>query len=283
MAHEYFITDVFAEQPYAGNQLATLPDAAGIDGDEMQKIARAFNFAETTFITGGSLDAGFDVRIFTPNSELPFAGHPTLGTSFLLRNHIVKTTARQIVLNLGVGPIAVTFTDDRVLWMRQNPPVFGDTLPVEQVSDALGIQTTEIDQRFPCQRVSTGLEFVIVPLTSYDALKRARVSGDQLAGGCFVFCAGGYNAAQSIQARMFAGALGVSEDPATGSANGCLAAYLCEHDYFNSNRKVDICVGQGYEIARPSQLYLKAQPSHSGIDVDVGGRVNLVATGTWLV
>ena len=87
--NKFFITEVFAEAPYQGNPLATLPNAAEIDSEEMQKIARAFNFAETTFITGGSLEAGFDVRIFTPNFELPFAGHPTLGTSYLIRNEIL--------------------------------------------------------------------------------------------------------------------------------------------------------------------------------------------------
>ncbi len=283
MEHEFFITDVFAEHAYAGNQLATLPDAHDISSKEMQEIARAFNFAETTFITGGSLEAGFDVRIFTPNSELPFAGHPTLGTSFLLRHHIVKTSSAEIVLNLGVGPIRVTFADDGVLWMRQNAPAFGEILSAGDVAAQLGLEEADIDERYPCQRVSTGLEFALVPVTHYEALKRATLHSGQLAGGCLVFCPGGYNETQSIQARMFAGALGVSEDPATGSANGCLAAYLSEHDYFGTGGKVDICVGQGYEIARPSQLYLRAEPGKSGPAIDVGGKVNLVAKGTWLV
>jgi trans-2,3-dihydro-3-hydroxyanthranilate isomerase len=122
----FYITEVFAEGPYAGNQLATLPDAAGISSQEMQQIARAFNFAETTFIVGGSLEQGFDVRIFTPNSELPFAGHPTLGTSYLIRNEILKTDTASVVLNLGVGPIPVEFAEDGVLWMTQNAPTFGE-------------------------------------------------------------------------------------------------------------------------------------------------------------
>ena len=102
MSRKSYITEVFAEGPYAGNQLATLPDASDISSEEMQQIARAFNFAETTFILGGSLHDGFDVRIFTPASELPFAGHPTLGTSYLIRNEILKSDAPEIVLNLGV-------------------------------------------------------------------------------------------------------------------------------------------------------------------------------------
>lgn len=232
MSHKFYITDVFAEGPYAGNQLATLLDAADLRTDEMQKIARAFNFAETTFITGGSLEDGFDVRIFTPLSELPFAGHPTLGTSYLIRKEILKSDVDEITLNLGVGPIRVRFTAEGVLWMRQNQPIFGETLPAAAVASELGLAPNQIDSRFPCQMVSTGLEFLLVPLTSYDALKQAQPTQGELAKGYFLFCAGGYVQEQQVQARMFAAQLGVPEDPATGSANGCLAAYLAEHEYF---------------------------------------------------
>ena len=135
MTRKFFITDVFSEGPYAGNQLATMPDASGISTEEMQQIARAFNFAETTFITGGSLEKGFDVRIFTPNSELPFAGHPTLGTSYLIRNEILKSDVGELTLNLSVGPIPVTFADDGILWMTQNQPEFGTSFDPADVAN----------------------------------------------------------------------------------------------------------------------------------------------------
>lgn len=279
---QFFITDVFSEGPYSGNQLATLPDASGIDAQEMQKIAREFNFAETTFITGGSLDEGFDVRIFTPVSELPFAGHPTLGTSYILRNEILKTEVPEIRLNLAVGQIPVTFGDDGVLWMQQNSPIFGEQVTRDDIAKELALNVDDIDNKYPVQFVSTGLEFLMVPVLSYQALSSARVVGGELSQGYFVFCRGGYSADQGIQARMFATRLGVPEDPATGSANGCLAAYLAEYAYLGDTR-VDVRVGQGYEINRPSQLYLRSDKSELGISVQVGGKVRVVAEGTWRV
>ena len=280
MSHTFFITDVFAEATYTGNQLGTLLDAADIDTGDMQKIAREFNFAETTFIRGGSLELGFDVRIFTPNSELPFAGHPTLGTAFLIRNEILKADISELTLNLGVGNIPVSFSDDGVLWMKQKPPTFGNMVPKDAIADELGLQTSDIDPKFPVLPVSTGLEFLMVPVNSYEALKAARVTDGKLSDGYFVFCKGGYNDDQSIQARMFASALGVAEDPATGSANGCLASYLVEYEYLGSS-DVEVIVGQGYEIDRPSQLYLKASKCDAVYDIRVGGKVRVVAEGKW--
>ena len=282
MSRKFFITDVFSEGPYAGNQLATMPDASGISAEEMQQIARAFNFAETTFITGGSLEKGFDVRIFAPNSELPFAGHPALGTSYLIRNEILKSDVPELILNLGVGPISVTFADDGVLWMTQNQPEFGSLFDPADVAGELGVEPTDIDARFPCRNVSTGLEFLLVPLVSYRALKQAYVSQSLLAQAYFLFCAGGYNSEQQFRARMFAAELGVKEDPATGSANGCLAAYLAEYEYFGPG-PVDVSVGQGYEIERPSQLYLQSEKRTDEFSIRVGGKVRVVAEGDWKV
>ncbi len=280
MSHMFYITDVFAEGPYSGNQLATMLDASEFSTEEMQQIALEFNFAETTFITGGNLEDGFDVRIFTPFTEVPFAGHPTLGTSFLLRNEILKSEVESLVLNLAIGKIPVTFSSDGKLWMQQKPPVFGKAIPTEAVAKELGLDPGDIDGRYPAQPVSTGLEFLMVPLTSYTALKKARVTDSKLADCYFVFCEGGYNDEQNIQARMFAAKLGVVEDPATGSANGCLASYLVEHELLGNN-EVEVIVGQGYEINRPSQLYLEASKVDGEFDIRVGGKVRVVAEGMW--
>lgn len=226
------------------------------------------------------LNGGFDVRIFTPNSELPFAGHPTLGTAYLIRNEILKTNVSELTLNLGVGNIPVTFSEDDVSWMKQKTPRFGEPVSREAIADELGIQASDIDRQFPVLPVSTGLEFLMVPLNSYKALKAARITDGKLADGYFVFCNGGYNDRQDIQARMFASALGVAEDPATGSANGCLASYLVEFKYLGSN-EVEVVVGQGYEIDRPSQLYLRASRLDAVYDIRVGGKVRVVAEGKW--
>ena len=287
MPREFYITDVFAEGPYAGNRLATLSDASGLSAETMQNIARAFNFAETTFVCGGSLAEGYDVRIFTPASELPFAGHPTLGTSYLIRNVIAHTSktaagAEALTLNLGVGPIPVHFANDGVLWMTQQSPTFGEVFEKKDVAAGLGLQLQDLDPSLPCQIVSTGLPFLLVPLASYEALARAMPIDRHLHNTIFLFCRGGYESGQQIQARMFAGELGVPEDPATGSANGCLAGYLSQYEMFGSS-DVDVRVGQGYEIDRPSQLYLKSSSASGTISVQVGGRVSLVARGEWLI
>jgi len=280
---EYYLTEVFAENPYGGNRLATITNAEGLSTQEMQAIALAFNFAETTFICGGNAAEGFDVRIFTPAVEIPFAGHPTLGTAFLLREVLNRSHARILDLNLTVGKIPVTFGADGILWMRQNQPEFGRQLETDVVSAELGIDPGLLDHNFPCQFVSTGLEFLLVPVSSSLALKEISIGINNLAPSILLFCRGGYETGQAVSARMFAAEFGVSEDPATGSANGCLAAYLVEHQYFGGE-KVEIRVGQGYEIQRPSQLYLDAAKTEAGnFEINVGGKVNLVASGEWLL
>lgn len=274
---QFVITDVFAEAPLSGNQLATVLDAGHLDTDSMQRIAREFNFSETTFITGGDVSSGFDVRIFTPTSELPFAGHPTLGTAHVIRKELLESPVDELTLNLGVGPIRVS-VDNEILWMRQHPPVFGETLAPDVVAEGLGIAPHGLDE-FPAQFVSTGLEFLLVPVRDLQVLRAIDRVDERLAHGVLVFCPESYEPAQSVAARMFALEMGVGEDPATGSANGCLAAYIVEHGYLGGDA-IDIRVGQGYEIGRPSCLYLRARKSGDEIEVNVGGKVHVVAAGT---
>ena len=280
---EFYLTDVFAEGAYAGNRLATISDASGLSTADMQNIALAFNFAETTFICGGDAENGFDVRIFTPAAEIPFAGHPTLGTAFLIRDVLNWCDTEVVELNLAAGKIPVTFTRDDVLWMRQNQPVFGKQIDHSRVAEQFGIDMAVLDINYPCQFVSTGLEFLMIPVASAEALKEISLGANSLAPSVFFFCKGGYVQEQALSARMFAAEFGISEDPATGSANGCLAAYLVEHEYLET-QEIDVRVGQGYEIQRPSQLYLRARKSaDSHFELNVGGRVNLVGKGQWLL
>lgn len=282
MKKQFYITEVFAERPYGGNQLGTLLDAEDIETGVMQQVARGFNFSETTFFCGGDLESGFDVRIFTPSAELPFAGHPTLGSAFLARHLYCDASVKRLELNLGVGKIPVTFGDDDVLWMRQNQPVFGDKVERGRVAAFLGLEPDDILADFPCQYVSTGLEFLIVPVKSLERLQAIRVSGDEFGHGLFAFCPEGYEDGQDIAARMFAAGYGVTEDPATGSANGSLASYLVEHRFFGED-SVEARVGQGYEIERPSQLYLDAKKRDAEFEINVGGKVRIVANGEWHV
>ncbi|MDZ7686413.1 MAG: PhzF family phenazine biosynthesis protein [Gammaproteobacteria bacterium] len=226
MKKPFFITEVFAETPYGGNQLATVMAAGDVPEDVLQPIARAFNFAETTFMMGGDAGAGFDVRIFTPTTELPFAGHPTLGSAWLARREFAPD-ARQIDLNLGVGEIPVTFGDER---RRLDAPARSRVRrarpAAEEVAANLGIGPDALVDELPCEHVSTGLGFVVVPVTSLAAL-RSLVPSPDLPWPVIAFCLEAYESRQDIAARMFAPGLGVLEDAATGSANGCTGPPTC--------------------------------------------------------
>ncbi len=175
----FFITDVFTAQRYGGNQLATFIDCESLSNQEMQRVAKEINFSETTFITSRQPhDGGYDVRIFTPNAEVEFAGHPTLGTAHVIRNKLRLTDANEVTLNLRVGKIPVTFSETATLWMKQMQPQFGKQLDADTLARVLGIAASDIDQRFPIEEVSTGFPTLLVPLKNLDALKRAKVDKD---------------------------------------------------------------------------------------------------------
>jgi len=290
--YQFYILDVFAEEKYAGNQLAVVRDVEALSDGQMQKIAKEMNYSETTFILSEEQrNGGYDVRIFTPAAEVPFAGHPTLGTAFVIRHEIMKEPAETVILNLKVGPIPVTSGSGgkEILWMKQNNPTFGLTIEPDRVAKVLGLGASDIDNRFIVQEVSTGLPFIIVPLKSLDAVKRARVNRDE----CFklventqakmilILCPETYHRENDLNVRVFCDYYGITEDPATGSGNGCLAGYLAKHRYFGAG-KIDIRVEQGYEISRPSLLYLRAENRQEKIDVSVGGKVVMIAKGQLL-
>jgi len=283
----FYILDVFAEEKYAGNQLAVVRHAGDWSTEEMQKLALEMNYSETTFILSEKVhDGGYDVRIFTPGAELPFAGHPTLGTAFVIRNEIIGDPVERVVLNLKVGQIPVTFENDGVLWMRQMPPEFGETFDAGEIAHVLNLTPDDIDNRFPIQDVSTGFPAMIVPLKTLDAIKRARVRRAEYfalienhqAKEILVFAPEPHKPENDLSVRFFADFLGVPEDPATGSANGCLAGYLVKHQYFGTNY-VNVRVGQGYEMGRPSLLLLRAEDLGRNIEVNVGGKVIMTAKG----
>jgi trans-2,3-dihydro-3-hydroxyanthranilate isomerase len=260
----------------------------------MQRIAKEMNYSETTFIlTDNEKEGGFDVRIFTPEEELPFAGHPTLGTAFVIQQKIHRRPVDKVVLNLRVGQIPVTFGYKQdipdILWMKQKTPVFGPEVDKGQMARSLNLDVTAIDEKFPIQEVSTGIPFLIVPLKSLAYLKKVKVDFSKFmesvknieAKAPLVFCPEARENQNDLSVRVFVDYYGIPEDPATGSANGCLAGYLTKHRFFGQN-KIDARVEQGHEIGRPSLLYLKAEEKEGGIDVFVGGKVVMVAKGTLL-
>jgi trans-2,3-dihydro-3-hydroxyanthranilate isomerase len=286
----FYIVDVFAEKKYAGNQLAVFREAGALSGDQMQQIARETNFSETTFILrDGPRDGGYDVRIFTPGEEVPFAGHPTLGTAHIIRSEILNGKAEAVTLNLKVGKIPVTFAQDGYIWMKQIEPEFGKRHSAEAMAAILGLTQSDIDDRFPVQEVSTGLPFFIVPLKSIKALRSAKIDRDKYfafikdswAKGILVFCPQAHEAGNDISVRVFVDCFGIPEDPATGSGNGCLAGYLVKHRYFGK-ASIDIRSEQGYEIGRPSLLLLKAEEHAGSIRISVGGKAVIVAKGEFV-
>lgn len=287
----FYILDVFAEKKYAGNQLGVFRDAADLTPDEMLVIAKEMNYSETTFILSEEVHSGgYDVKIFTPAEEVPFAGHPTLGTAFLIQQKIIDKPVEKVNLNLKSGQIPVSFNyeNDSVdcLWMRQNPPKFGKTFDPELIAKAVNLEKKDILGKFPVQEISTGLPFIIAPLKDLNAVKKARVNKQKFfniiegteAKSILIFAPETYMPENDLNVRVFVDYYGIPEDPATGSANGCLAAYLVENDYYGKN-KINIRVEQGYEIGRESLLLLRSELKDDVIEVNVGGRVVLVAEG----
>jgi len=287
----FYIVDVFAESRLSGNQLAVFRDSAELSTASMQKIAQEMHYSETAFIRSEEpKDGGYDVRIFTPNYELPFAGHPTLGTAYVIQSRVIGKPVGAVVLNYKVGQIPVSFSysgaSPNVLWMRQRPPSFGRSFERSRIAKVLGLKSSDIDQKFPAQLVSTGVPFVIVPLTGLKAIRQIAIDQAALAKLfketrttlILVFCPETYSKRNQLNARGLGIPVTIPEDPATGSANGCLAAYLVRHRFFG-RPEVNIRVEQGYEIRRRSLLHLRAKETSKGIEVNVGGRVEFVASG----
>lgn len=285
-SYPFYIVDVFAERKYAGNQLAVIRHAQPLSKEEMQRIASEMHFSETTFIMSDKLkNGGYNVRIFTPEEELPFAGHPTLGTAYVIIHEILKKPASKVNLNLGVGQIPVTVKGD-ILWMRQVQPSFIKTFDAMELAPILGLDDSDIDGRFPIQEVSTGIPFTIVPLRSLDAVQRIIIDLKRFQEfspgseniGILAFCPGAIEKGNDLHVRVFTKYPSVPEDPATGSGNGCLTAYLVKHRYFGEP-KINIKAEQGYEINRPSILHLHGEEKSGKYNIMVGGKAVLVARG----
>lgn len=288
--NRFYIVDVFAERRYGGNQLAVFLLDEPLSATEMQAMAREIGFSESTFVTPASgEDGSFAVRIFTPAREIPFAGHPTLGTAYVIRAAGL-TAEDTVVLAMTAGKIPVRRDPaaEAILWMAHPQPEFGATLAKARLADLLGLSRDDIATEWPAEEVSTGLAHIIVPLVSLDALRRAKVDRAAYfdliettwAKNLLVFAPEPHEHGNDLSIRMFADYLGIAEDPATGSGNGCLLAYLARHRYLGSS-SVSVRSEQGYEIGRPSLLHGKAEVHDQVYAIAVGGRVTPVAQGVW--
>ncbi len=272
--------DVFTDRALTGNALAVVLDGRGLTTDEMQAIARETNLSETTFILPGDPPAeksgGIRVRIFTVQEELPFAGHPTLGTAFVLRGH---SCAREVVLELNVGTVPVRFEDKPGLpvfgEMTQKNPEFGAIHDREAVARIVGLTPADFDDDAPIQTVSTGVPFNIVPLRSLKALQSLHLDQNRAAeylarsaGKFFYFVS---RETVDPKARLHARMLFYNgEDPATGSAAGCCSAWMVAHAVAASDEQV--LIEQGLEMHRPSRIFVRStRRDNQVVNVRVGG------------
>lgn len=282
----YVQMDVFTNRPLEGNQLAVFTNAHGLTTEEMQAIARETNLSETTFILpekGSTPEAPVRVRIFTVEEELPFAGHPTLGTATVIRN---TSGAPVVTLDLNVGKIPVTFetTADGVFGeMRQRDPEFGNVHSREEVAEAIGLTTEDIDPNLPIQTVSTGMGFTMVPVRRLSTLGTIKFSWAKAAeylartDGKFFYlvCRETVDPNARLHARMI---FYNGEDPATGSAAGCCAAWMVAQGIAESGERV--LIEQGLEVRRPSRIFVRAdRVSNGAVNVRVGGYCVEVAQG----
>lgn len=283
---KFYIIDCFAEKKYQGNQLLVVIPDRELSSHEQAQIAREINFSETTFLFPDKKDnGGYDVRIWTPNTgEVPFAGHPTLGTAFVIHHFLEAGQEKLVKLNLKVGQIPVAVEDKR-LTMTQNSPTFGDFVAKEDIATVFGIPATAIREDYPVQWVSTGLEAVLIPLKDKEALATLTMNKEAFEhylvkypqNYCnhlfFVETGEGNFSARCLMEDFH-------EDPATGSANGDLAAYLLEHDYFGQSH-ITYTVTQGEDMGRPSILSIEASKHSTNWSIKVGGQCQLIASGDW--
>lgn len=275
-AFRYVVVDVFTDTPLAGNQLAVFTDARDLDPLTMQALAREMNFSETVFVLPATAEADARIRIFTPATELPFAGHPVLGAAVVLGAPLQKIVLR-LETGAGVVPISLEREGARISfgWMEQPIPVWEPFEPVPELLKALGVERSGL----PVELYDLGPRFVLVELGAAEEVAAlapdlpAMAAMGALGVSCFARSGSG-----SWSVRVFVPAYGVPEDPATGSAAGPLAVHLARHGRIGFGQEIEL--SQGVEMGRPSRLYARVEGSAAAIErVAVGGSAVVVARG----
>jgi len=284
--------DVFTSTPLQGNGLVVFPDAGDLNGDEMQKIAREFNLSETTFVSNPtSSKANYKVRIFTPGLELPFAGHPSVGTAYVLakegKRFPLTSPVTHVKQEIGIGvlPLEIQYDGTQIgrIDMTQGTPRLGRKVEnVQKLADLLKVPVKDIEATGLSPQVSsTGVNQLMVPVSTLRAVTNLRPDLNGLVdfakemecdAGIYIFTRETINREADVHARFFAPDVGVSEDPATGSAAGALGAYLA-HSQSLPHENGQFVVEQGIEIGRPSVIHVQAQQGEKGLVVKVGGNV----------
>lgn len=283
----FYIVDVFTDKKYAGNQLAVFFDAEGLSKDEMQKIAREINFAESTFIT--KLDKATnsaEIKIFTPAHEMQFAGHPIIGTSWVLMHKIFENTPEHIKLNVPIGPITINKTEE-LIWLKAAQPKFWDVFSKNEFTTFSNLNIEDFENQFPIQEVTTGSAFIMVGLSSKRALEHLILDKDKMDAWLKLNCKTEhrglyfyYLEGSKLYSRMLCVENNVLiEDAATGSASTCLQAFMLK--YYQS--EFEMINHQGDFIGRPSQIYFRGKVNDNQFDIQIGGKAQYVAKGEWEV
>lgn len=299
---KFYQADVFTSQPFGGNPVAVFPESGGLSDDQLQQIAREMNLSETVFVFPPTDKAAVArLRIFTPTQEIPFAGHPVLGTFFVLAELGIiplKETVIRVMqeCNIGLFPVELQAEDglvERVVMTQPKPEFLGsleETEDLYKVASALGLAKHVIaDTKWPIEVVSTGLPVMIVPVRTLTAVRSIRPDASAITDVCRRFGANGImvyttvtvEPSSTVHARMFAPAIGILEDPATGSASGALGAYLVQNGVVDVAPTTEIIVEQGYAIDRPSRIFVQVDSDDDIIQtVKVGGQCVMVVEGT---
>lgn len=288
MKYNFYQVDVFTDQPLEGNPLAVFVDGSGLDATTMLKIAREMNLSETTFIVPASdPGADFDLKIFTPQAEIPFAGHPTLGTAHVLfATGKINPSKEAVTFNMGVGNIRVT-RHEKSFFMEQPEAKFEAPCPShDRLVNALSLDSSAICPGWPVQVVSTGFPALLVPLKSRDRIRgiklKTHLLNEVLQGTnmLYAFTLETESPESTVHVRAFAPALGIPEDPATGSVAGALGAYLAQHQVIDEKRLNHIQIEQGYAMGRPSLIQVKVDQKDGIISgIEVGGKSRILIEG----
>ena len=287
MEISFYQVDVFTDHIFGGNPLAVFTSGQSFREEQLQKVAREMNLSETTFVYPSSMDAAdFDVRIFTPTREIPFAGHPTLGTAYVLReNGFVSTDKNPVRLNFKAGIIPVWAEKDK--GFMQHPPAktLHSLEPSEKIAQALGLTLKQLDESLPVQVVSTGFPALLVPVISLKAMQDIALNPSILKeilaplgiDMIYPFCRETVNADNTVHSRAFAPGLGISEDPATGSVAGAMGAYWASLD---TKADIKMVIEQGYEMERPSLIDVEISKKGEEMQkIRVGGQTQAVFKG----
>ena len=287
MKKECVFIDAFSDVPYAGNQLAVFPDGKGLSTSQMQQLAKEINYSETTFIFDAhGADADFSVRIFTPARELPFAGHPTLGTAYSIMEIFdiwsQKRDTLRLAMKVGVIPLR---KEKGIIWMTQNRPEFFLQHSHKSMIAALfDLSPGDLVADLPIEEVSTGNKMLIVPVKDLDAMQRAQGNVTRMKDfftddliGPYLFSQETTGPGTQIHTRFFAPHLGIIEDPATGSAAGPLVGYLLKHRVFGD--AFEIVNEQGVEMGRRAVIMMRGSRRGEDYTVEIGGKCAYVGWG----